>query len=224
MKELLEMAGVVTWAQLVLGFVAIVLIFERILYFQSTRLNEGRLLTGIANQLRKRAYAEAIHESSHAGGPMGRILHSITTRHHLTRSELRGVAEDAVALELPKLEHNLRGLLTIVYLAPLTGMLGTVLGLMDVFMSVREAGGYVVQAQLAHGLFESLATTAIGLTLALICYLCYMYLSARAQQVLTRMNAASVNLVNIIIDARSYSSVVSIAEPVGADPVDGAVE
>jgi|GEM_PF-6834816 len=104
MKELLEMGGVITWVQAGLLFFAIVMIFERLFFFQTTRLNEGRLLTGIANQLRKRAYAEAIHESSLAAGPMGRILHTITTRHQLDRSELRGVADDAVGLEQPRLE------------------------------------------------------------------------------------------------------------------------
>ena len=212
MKELLEMGGVVTWIQAALLFFVLVLIFERLLFFQTTRLNEARLLTGLASQLRKRGYAEAIHESSLATGPMGRILHTIMTRHQLERAELKGVADDAVGLELPKLEHNLRGILAIVYLAPLAGLLGTVLGLMEVFINVYDGGGYIVQAKLAQGLFESLATTAIGLGVALFAYLCYMYLSARAQATLNRMNAAAVNLVNIIIDSRSYSEVVSISE------------
>jgi len=212
MKELLEMGGVITWVQAGLLFFAIVMIFERLFFFQTTRLNEGRLLTGIANQLRKRAYAEAIHESSLAAGPMGRILHTITTRHQLDRSELRGVADDAVGLEQPRLETNLRAILAIVYLAPLSGMLGTVLGMMGVFIDISDSGGYIVQAKLAQGLFESLATTAIGMTIALFSYLCYLYFAGRAQRVLNRMNAAAVNLVNIIIDSRSYSEVVSISE------------
>ncbi len=206
------MGGVITWIQAVLLFSALVLIFERVLYFQTTRLNESQLLTGLANHLRKKAFAEAIHESRLASGPMGRILHTITTRHQLERSELRGVASDAVGLELPGLEKNLRGILTLVYLAPLTGMLGTVLGMIDIFSDVATEGGYIVQAKLAEGLFTSLTTTAIGLAIALFSYICYMYLSARAQKALNRMNAASVNLVNVIIDARNYSEVVSIKE------------
>lgn len=212
MRELLEMGGPITWLQVVLLFFAIVLVFERILFFQTTRLKEADLLTGLANHLRKRAYAEAIHEVSLTSGPMGRVLHTIITRHQLSRSELRGVAEDAVGLELPKIENNLRGILALVFLAPLSGMLGTVLGMMEVFIEINGSGGFVTQGKMARGLFESLTTTAIGLAMSIGVYICYMYLYGRAQQMLTRLDAAAVNLVNIIIDARAYTEVVSIKE------------
>ncbi len=212
MVELLKMGGPVTWIQATFLFFAIVLIFERLLFFQTTRLNEADLLTGLANHLRKRGYAEAIHEARLASGPMGRVLHTIITRHHLERAELRGVAEDAVGLEIPRIENNLRGILTLVYLAPLSGMLGTVLGMMEVFIRINDGGGFVTQAKMAQGLFESLFTTAVGLGIAVGVYVCYTYLHGRARQVVNRLDAAAVNLVNVIVDARSYTDVLSIKE------------
>lgn len=212
MVELLKMGGPITWIQATLLFFAIVLIFERLLFFQTTRLNEADLLTGLANHLRKRGYAEAIHEARLANGPMGRVLHTIITRHQLDRAELRGVAEDAVGLELPRIENNLRGILTLVYLAPLSGMLGTVLGMMEVFIRINDGGGFVTQAKMAEGLFESLFTTAVGLAMAIGVYICYTYLHGRARQIVNRLDAAAVNLVNIIVDARSYTDVLSIKD------------
>ena len=206
------MGGPITWIQAVLLFISITLIFERILFFQSTRLREADLLIGLANHFRKRAYAEARHEASLATGPIGRIMHTIVTRHQLDRLELRGVAEDAVGLEIPKIESNLRAILAIVYLAPLTGMIGTVLGMMDVLTDVSGNGGFATQAQMAEGLFESLTTTVIGLVVAVIGYLSYMYLQSRARYLVNRLDAAAVNLINIIIDARSVSDVVSLEE------------
>ena len=139
-------------------------------------------------------------------------MHTIVTRHQLDRLELRGVAEDAVGLEIPKIESNLRAILAIVYLAPLTGMIGTVLGMMDVLTDVSGNGGFATQAQMAEGLFESLTTTVIGLVVAVIGYLSYMYLQSRARYLVNRLDAAAVNLINIIIDARSVSDVVSLEE------------
>jgi len=202
MKELLQLGGPVTWIQAGLMFCAIILIFERLIFFQTTRLREANLLKGLGNHLRKQAYIEAIHESGEASGPVGRVLHTIMTRHQLDRIDLRGVAEDAVGSEIPKIENNLRGILTLVYLAPLSGMLGTVLGMMDVFLGVNGDGGFITQAKLAQGLFESLATTVFGLAIATGVYICYMYLSARATAMVNRLNAASISLVNIIIDSR----------------------
>lgn len=225
MIKLLEIGGPITWLQVVLLFFAIILIFERLLFFQTTRLKEADLLTGLSNHLRKRAFAEATHEASLASGPMGRVLHTIVTRNQLERGELRGVAEDAVGLEIPRIENNLRGILTLVFLAPLSGMLGTVLGMMEVFIQVNDSGGYVTQAKMAQGLFESLTTTAIGLSMALGIYICYIYLHGRAQQIVNRLDAAAVNLVNIIIDARNYTEVVSIKEvKEAAAPVESKIK
>lgn len=210
MTELLTLGGPITWIQAILIFFGMVLIFERLFFFQTTRLKEADLLTGLANHLRNRAYHEAIYESERVQGPMGRVLHTIVTRYQLSRSELRGVAEDAVGLELPKIENNLRGILALVFLAPLSGMLGTVLGMMDVFIQVSDGGGFSTQAKMAQGLFESLTTTVIGLATALGIYVCYIYLHGRASQMVTRLDAAAVNLVNIIIDARHYEDVVFI--------------
>ena len=210
MEELLRLGGPILWIQIGLTFFSILLIFEKLLFFQTTRLRELDILTGLGNHLKKRAYAEARHEASLCKGPMGRVLYTIVTRHHLERIELRGLAEDAVGLELPQIENNLKELMTLVYLAPLTGMLGTVLGMMDVFIQINEGGGFVTQAKMAQGLFESLITTASGLVVALFSYICYMYLHARARQMVYRLDAAAVNLVNLIIDARNYVSTVSI--------------
>ena len=106
MEELLHLGGPILWVQIGITFFALLLIFEKLLFFQTTRLRELDILTGLGNHLKKRAYAEARHEASQCKGPMGRVLYTIVTRHHLERIELRGLAEDAVGLELPQIENN----------------------------------------------------------------------------------------------------------------------
>lgn len=212
MKELLELGGPIVWIQLLLLFFALVLIIERLLFFQGTRINEKDLLIGIGNHVRRRAFAEAIHESSLASGPIGRIFYSVLNRHQLSRTDLRGVAEDAVAMEIPRIERSMRGLMGVTLLCPLTGLLGTVLGMMDVFFNISEAGGYATQALMSQGIFESLATTAIGLAVATVTYAVYLYLYGRSQRMLSRLDAASVSLVNIIFDAKVENEVISFEE------------
>ena len=64
-------------------------------------------------------------------------------------------------------------------MAPLTGLLGTALGLLDVFGNVAEVGGTVAQATLARGIFESLVTTVVGLSIATGAYCFYLVLLGR---------------------------------------------
>ena len=149
MDDLLNYGGPVLWLQALLAFFAVVFVVERLLYFHGVRINAADFLRGIANHVRRKAYAEAIHEASRSPGPVARVAHSVLIRNSMPRSDLRDIAEEAVCLEVPRIEKNLRALLGIALLAPLAGMLGTVLGLIDVFMVINEQGGMMTQAGMA---------------------------------------------------------------------------
>ncbi len=111
MTELLDYGGPVLWLQMVLGFLAVVFVVERLLYFHGVRINAADFLLGLANHVRRKAFAEAIHEASRAPGPVARVAHSVLIRNHLPRRDLREIAEEAVMLEVPRVEKNMRTLL-----------------------------------------------------------------------------------------------------------------
>ena len=70
MTELLDYGGPVLWLQVVLGFLAVVFVVERLLYFHGVRINAPDFLRGLANHIRRKAFAEGIHEASRAPGPV----------------------------------------------------------------------------------------------------------------------------------------------------------
>jgi len=170
MRELIELGGPMLWVQLLLGFAALVLVLERLLFFQTVRSNASNLLKGLQLHVGRQAFAEAVHEASRPDGPTARGAHSGLLRHGLPRTNLREVAEEAIRLEVPAIEKNLRALLGVAMLAPLTGLLGTALGLLDVFGVIAETGSSIAQSTLARGVFESLVTTVLGLSIAAIAY------------------------------------------------------
>jgi len=114
-----ESGSLVLWMQVGLGFVALLVIVERLIFFQHARSRVADLLLGITNHVRKKAYAEALHESSRTRGPESRVIHAVMMRHHLDRSNLREIAQEAGQLEVPRIERNLRILLGITMIAPL---------------------------------------------------------------------------------------------------------
>lgn len=209
---LLERGGPIIWLQLALAFFGAVFVIERLFFFHRARINVGDLLVGFSNHVRRKAYAEALHEAARAPGPVARVAHAVLLRHHLDRSDLRDVAQEAGQLEVPRIEKNLRAILAISLLAPLVGMLGTVLGLTDLFQGLREQSEGTVSVDLSEGVFQALVSTAFGLIVAIPAYLFYVYFHARAKRLFHRIERTGIEMVNIVCDARSEEGMVLIRD------------
>ncbi|MDP0489897.1 MAG: MotA/TolQ/ExbB proton channel family protein [Verrucomicrobiota bacterium JB023] len=212
MKELLEAGGPLLWLQFALAFLGLVLVLERLLYFQTVKTRVTDLLLGLDNHIRKQAYAEARHEAARERGPAARVAHSILIRHALPRTNLREVAEEAIRLEVPRMEKNLRILLGVALIAPLTGLLGTAVGLLDIFGEMAETSSTVAQSTLARGIFEALITTVLGLSIASAAYGFYLVLLGKAKRLLSDLERTGIEVVNMVMDARDQAEIVLMQE------------
>lgn len=199
---IVEQGGTIVWLQLALAVFGAIFIVERMFFFHRTRVNVADLLIGLANHIKKRAFVEARHEAARSPGPVARVAHAVLQRHELSRADLRDVAQEAGQLEVPRIERNIRAILGIALLAPLLGMLGTILGLVDVFQKMNERGGMAGPFELSGGVFQSLVTTALGLMIAIIMHLFYLYFLGRAKRLMHRLERAGIETVNLVFDAR----------------------
>lgn len=206
MWELISKGGPIIYVLLVLSFVAVVIVLERILFFQRNRVHVGNLVLGLANHVRKKAFGEALHEAARAPGPVARVAHATLMRHHLPRTDLRDIAREAGQLEVPRIERNLRGLYTVALVAPLAGMMGTVLGLIEYFNGMQETAGFSSAKMIDNGVHQCLITTALGLMIAVPAYVFYMYFLGRAQRMVHRIERAGIEMVNVVCDAREAKS------------------
>jgi len=212
MLQFIEQGGPFAYVLALLAFVSLLLIFERIFFFQRVKISVGDLLLGLANHVRKGAFAEAIHEAARAPGPTARVAHAILMRKNLSRQDLRDVAKEAGQLEVPRMERNLRALYGIALVAPLVGMLGTVTGLTKTFMEVSKEKGFASAAEMSGGVYESLVTTALGLSIAIPAYLFYLFFYGRVKRMVHRIERTGVEMVNIICDAREQAEIVSFRD------------
>lgn len=212
MLQLVEDGGPFVWVLGVLAFAAMLLVLERIFFFQKIRINVGDLLLGLANHVRKGAFAEAVHEAARAPGPAARVAHAVLSRKNLPRRDLRDVAQEAGQLEVPRMERYLRALYGVAVVAPLIGMLGTVSGLVKTFLAVSEDRGFASPADMAGGVYESLVTTGLGLAVAVPAYLFYLFFYGRVKRMAHRIERAGIEMVNIICDAREQAEIVSFRE------------
>lgn len=212
MLQLVEQGGPFVYVLGLLALVSMLLIFERIFFFQKVRINVGDLLLGLANHVRKGSYAEALHEAARTPGPAARVAHAVIMRKSLDRRDLRDIAQEAGQLEVPSLERNLRGLYGIALLAPLVGMLGTVSGLVNTFLSMSEDKGFASPTEMSNGVYESLVTTGLGLAIAIPVYLFYLFFYGRVKRMAHRLERVGIEMVNIICDAREQGEIVSFTE------------
>lgn len=202
MLKLLEIGGPVMWVLAILSIYSLGVVLERLFYFRTSSGDVRNLLIGMSALVRKGAYAEAQNEASRVAGPCARVVEAVLSRHYLNRHDLRAVAQEAGQLEVPGLEKNLRSLQSIATMAPLLGMLGTFIGLLDYFMAAGTSAGGVEQEALAATIFEALISSAAGLTVAIPTYLFYMFLSSMAGRAIRKIERAGIEIVNIVCDAR----------------------
>jgi biopolymer transport protein ExbB len=120
----------------------------------------------------------------------------------LDRRDLGDVVRETGQLEVPKIEKNIRAILSVALLAPLIGMLGTMLGMIDAFQRVNEQGGPTGPGELSAGVLTALITSVIGLTVAVPMYMFYLYFVGRSKRLVSRIERAGIEIVHMIADAR----------------------
>jgi len=199
---LVEKGGPLVWVMLALGFFGTIFIVERLFYFHRARINASALLIGLSMHVKRKAFAEALHEAARAPGPVGRVAHAALLRYYLDRQDLGNVVREAGQLEVPKIEKNIRGILAVALISPLVGMLGTMLGMIDAFQRLSEQGGSTGPNELSAGVLSALITSVIGLTVAVPMYIFYLYFVGRSKRLVSRLERTGIEMVHMIADAR----------------------
>jgi biopolymer transport protein ExbB len=199
---LIEKGGPLVWAQFALAFFGCVCVVERLFYFHRARINVSGLLVGLGLHVKRRAFAEALHEAARAPGPAGRVAHAALLRYYLDRRDLADVVRETAQLEVPRIEKNVRAILSVALLSPLIGILGTMLGMIDAFQRVSEQGGPVGAGELTAGVLSALITSVVGLMVAVPMYLFYLYFVGRTKRLVSRLERVGIELVHMISDVR----------------------
>lgn len=194
--------GPLVWLLLLCSVFSVGIFLERYLHFHRSRVAVSDLLQGIGNLVRRKSYAEALHECAGTPGPVARVVHSAILRHNAPRSELKEIVQEAGQLEVPQLERNLAVLRNLAYITPLIGLLGTILGLLKTFVQISQNSGFTTSAEISEGLYESLITSAVGIVVAIPAFTFYSYLAAFAKSLMHDMERGGIEIVNIICDER----------------------
>jgi len=219
MLELMQKGGPAMWGILALSIVGVAVFLERLVYLHRAQVRVGEFLRGLANLVRDDRLEEVRKQCLATPGPVARVALSAVLARDCPRAELRDIVQEAGQLEVPRLERHLSLLGGIAYAAPLLGLLGTVLGLLEAFYLVSTQGGYATVADLSGAVYQSLISAAAGLAAAIPALIAAGYLNARVQDLVHDMERAGIEMVNLLKN-RTLPAAEILA--MDAEPVDEA--
>src|SRR5256885_16852620 len=162
----LSNGGPVLWLILISSAVAIAVFIERYLHCHRAQINSTEFLNGVRTVLKRENVVEALSICDATPGPVARLVKTAILNRGQGRDRVREALEEAGLAEVPRLEEKLNLLATIAQLAPLLGLLGTVLGFMRTFEGMDTAGFNAHVGQLSTGIWQALICAAAGLAAA----------------------------------------------------------
>ena len=178
MFSIIQAAGWPIWPLLLCSIAALAIVFERISSLRKSRVSPGRLLDEVMSVTRAHLPSADVVNKLAANSILGSVLaagvRAMVAEPRINEEGLRSAFESAGRAAVHRMERYLNTLGTIASAAPLLGLLGTVIGMIEIFGSQAPTGGNN-PALLAHGISIALYNTAFGLIIAIPSLMLYRY-------------------------------------------------
>lgn len=187
MLQIIKDGGVVMIIILFLSFISAVIIIERLIFFSKIRGDENKMLDRLKATLAKQHFDEGISICENNPSPITNLARVAIEHRKYDPKVIKDAITDAANLEIPKLERFLSALGTIANIAPLLGLLGTVIGNIDAFGVLGNFGSVGDPGLLAGGIAKALVTTAAGIIVSIPSIIFYNYLVSKVNHIIIRL-------------------------------------
>ncbi len=187
-------------------FLAIVLaiVVERAIYFLGRgHLNAKAFLDHIKRMLAANDVDRAKKLCDGSPAPIARVAKAGLNRIHRGEAAVAQAMEETMVDVTPEVKTRIASLWSMANITTLTGLLGTIAGLIRTFAGVADANPSEKQKKLSHGISEAMYNTAYGLSIALICMIAHLLLSTASKKVIADLESFSLRLENLLGDSRT---------------------
>ncbi|NCA82598.1 MAG: MotA/TolQ/ExbB proton channel family protein [Opitutae bacterium] len=198
MVNLMGNGGPVIGLLLACGFFAALVFFDRLINLHRAQIAADDFLKGVYNILNRDNTVEAAAICEEAPGPVARLALAAVLHHDDTLENIGRAIEDAGLEEIPRMERGLGWLATLARITPLVGLLGTVLGMMEMLLAANRNAPLVQSADLTGGLWAALSATALSLVISILAYAGYNLLVSRVESILLDMERSASALMNFM--------------------------
>ena len=197
MWSIVEAAGWPIWTIILASVISLAIIFERLFSLRASLIVPDGLLAQTVAEYRRAGASAELLQLLQTHSPLGKLFAAGLRNVGVSREVMKDAIEDEGRVVAHQLERFLNTLGTIAAMAPLLGLLGTVIGMIEIFGS-QAPGGSSNPQQLAHGISIALYNTAFGLIVAIPSMMFYRHFRSRVDGLLVEMEAQAVKLVEVV--------------------------
>ncbi len=195
MWSIIQAAGWPIWPLIFASVIALALIFERMWSLRQSLVAPAGMVDRVLAEFKREGLTAELVNKTAAQGPLGRVLAAGLANVKSARPVMKEAIEEVGRVVSHDLERFLTTLGTIAAMAPLLGLFGTVVGMIEIFGSQGAAGSN--PTQLAHGISVALYNTALGLIVAIPSMIFYRHFRARVDDLILEMEQQAVKLVEL---------------------------
>ncbi len=187
----------------ILSAITIFVFFERYAVISRAKERDNRFLNKVRDLVLEGKRDAALLLCRNRKTPLARMIEKGLTMLGRPAAEIHTAIENVGNIEVGRLESGLPFIATIAGGAPMIGFLGTVIGMVQAFMNLSQAGGSVDMALLSSGIYTAMITTVAGLVVGIPAYFGYNFLVAKIDKIVFQMEANTMAFLDIInIDLR----------------------
>ena len=201
MLAIFQAAGWPIWLLLIASIVAVALIVERLIFLRREKILPKQLLDDVIRVYRSGKVTPDVVNTLEQNSPLGAVLASALRNVDAPRDVMKESIEEAGRGVAHGLERFLTTLGTIASLAPLMGLFGTVVGMIEIFGAQSPTGGSN-PAQLAHGISVALYNTGFGLAIAMPALVFYRHFRNLVDTYVVDMELQAVKFVDVVHGSR----------------------
>lgn len=195
LKAFMHDGGILMWPIAALLIFGLILVIERFL-FLSIKSYTIRYRS-VINLCETDQIEEAREKAKKLHGSVGKVIQAALLKKYSSRAEAEKAIEEVFAAETPAIERGLSSISIMASTAPLLGLLGTVMGMIELFQVITMHGTSDPKL-LAGGISIALITTEAGLIVAIPLQLCHTFLGNKADKIIGRMEKAGLAVLNAL--------------------------
>ena len=180
-----------------MSLIGMYVFFERFLAIRKADKVSPDFMQKLKDYISQGNLSSARNLCADSNTPVARMLDKGISRIGKPLKDLSVAIENVGKLEIYRLEKNLSTLATVAGAAPMVGFLGTVIGMVNVFLDM-EAAGTVQVSDISSGTKQAMVTTIVGLIVGILAYMAYNHLVSQVSKVIHRMEANSLEFIDIL--------------------------
>ena len=188
------------WVMVPIGILAVlglVIFFERYFTIRKASKNESNLMIQVRESIHSGNLQSAIAICRNSNTPLGRMLQKGLLRIGRPIKEIEGAIENVGKLEVAKLEKNIGILGIVAGIAPMFGFLGTIFGVIRIFYNISLTDNISMGA-ISGGLYEKMVTSAAGLSVGIVAYVCYHILNMMVDKVILSLETDAIEFIDLL--------------------------